>query len=113
MRELIKEAVNSLDSALELRKLIIKKLNEKKLKESDIIEIVDAVDDLSLEEIQKLGSNLRTFPMGCDLVEIAVGPCSSSLTLIQFIENCILTDYMGFPIHICSYAVADIAEKRV
>ena len=112
MRDLIKEAVNSLDSALELRKLIIKKLNEKKLKESDIVEIVDAVDDLSLEEIQKLGSNLRTFPMGCDLVEIAVGPCSSSLTLTQLIENCILTDFMGYPIHICSYAVADIAERE-
>ncbi|AIJ05950.1 hypothetical protein JH146_1107 [Methanocaldococcus bathoardescens] len=112
MRELIKEAVNNLDSALELRKIVIKKLNEKKLKESDIIEVVDVVDDLSLEEIQKLGSNLRKFPMGCDLIEIAVGPCSSSLTLTQFIENCILTDYIGFPIHICSYAVADIAEKE-
>jgi 5,10-methenyltetrahydromethanopterin hydrogenase cofactor biosynthesis protein HmdC len=112
MRELIKDAINDLNSALELRKLIIKKLMERKLKESDIIEIVDAVDDLSIEEIQKLGSNLRKFPMGCDLVEVVVGPCASSLTPTQFIENCILTDYMGLTIHVCAYALADIGEKE-
>ncbi|WP_456371592.1 5,10-methenyltetrahydromethanopterin hydrogenase cofactor biosynthesis protein HmdC [Methanocaldococcus sp.] len=112
MRELIKEAVNDLNSALELRKLVIKKLIKNKLKESDIIEIVDAVDDLSLNEIQKLGSNLRKFPMGCDLIEVSVGPCASSLTLTQFLENCILTDYMGLTLHVCAYALADIGEKE-
>jgi len=112
MKELIKSSLTDLNSAMELREIVVKKINDGKLTESDIIEIVDSVDDLSFEEIQKLGSTFRRFPLGCDLLEIGVGPCSSSLNLSQFIENCVLTDYMGFPIHLCGYALADIAEKE-
>ncbi|MBA2851971.1 5,10-methenyltetrahydromethanopterin hydrogenase cofactor biosynthesis protein HmdC [Methanococcus maripaludis] len=112
MKELIKNSLNDLDSAMELRELVINKINSQKLTESDIIEIVDTVDDLSFEDTQKLGSIFRRFPLGCDLLEIGVGPCSSSLTLPQFIENCVFTDHMGFPIHLCGYALADIAEKE-
>ena len=112
MKDMIKNAVNDLDACLELRKQVIEKITKNKLSESDIIEVVDAVDDLSIEEIQKLGSNFRKFPLGCDLVEIGIGPCASSLTLTELMENCILTDHLGFPIHICSYALGDIAEKE-
>lgn len=110
--DLIKESINNLDSCLELRGIITNKLINNKLKENDIISIVDCVDDLSIEEIQKLGSNLRKFPLGCDLVEIGIGPCASSLTLPELLENCMLSDYMGFPIHICAYALGDIAENE-
>ncbi|MBW9220295.1 hypothetical protein KKP89_02580 [Methanothermococcus sp. SCGC AD-155-N22] len=41
IRDLIKEAVNSLDACLELRKEVIKRILRGKLSESDIIEIVD------------------------------------------------------------------------
>ncbi|MDK2790748.1 MAG: hypothetical protein PWP15_1255 [Methanothermococcus sp.] len=112
MEDLIKNAIKDLDCALELRKLIVKKLNKGSLKEKDIINIVDTVDSLSIEDIQTLGSNLRKFPLGCDLIEVGIGPCASSLSLSQFIENCMLTDYMGFPIHVCAYALADIGEKE-
>ncbi|AEH06541.1 5,10-methenyltetrahydromethanopterin hydrogenase cofactor biosynthesis protein HmdC [Methanothermococcus okinawensis] len=112
MKDIIKNAVNDLDICLELRKDVIEKITKNKLSEKEIIEIVDAVDDLSIEEIQKLGSNFRKFPLGCDLVEMGIGPCSSSLTLTELIENCILSDYIGFPIHICAYALGDIAEKE-
>ncbi|ENN95984.1 fibrillarin-like protein [Methanocaldococcus villosus KIN24-T80] len=112
MRDLIKESINNLDAALELRKIVLNKIRNRKLKESDIIEILDAIDDLSLEEIIKLGSNFRKFPLGCDLVDIAIGPCASNLSMLELLENCILADYIGYPIHICAYAIADIAEKE-
>ena len=112
MRDLIKDAINSLDASLELRREVIKKILKGKLSESDIIEVVDTVDDLSIEEIQKLGNNLRRFPLGCDVVEIGVGPCASSLTLRELLENCTLADYIGFPIHVCAYALGDIGERE-
>ncbi|HID47623.1 MAG TPA: 5,10-methenyltetrahydromethanopterin hydrogenase cofactor biosynthesis protein HmdC [Methanothermococcus okinawensis] len=112
MRDLIKEAVNSLDACLELRREVIKRIVRGKLSEGDIVEVVDQVDDLSIEDIQKLGSNFRRFPLGCDVVEIGVGPCASSLTLRELLENCIFTDHIGFPLHICAYALVDIGERE-
>lgn len=112
MYDLIKSAVNDLDACLELRGLIINKLTNNKLTEGDIISIVDAVGKLPIESIQKIGSNLRKFPLGCDLVEIGLGPCSSSLTSTQLVENSMFSDYMGAPIHICAYALGDIAEQE-
>lgn len=110
--ELVRESINNLDAALELRELVLEKINKNKLNESFILEIFDEIDKLSLDELIKLGSNFRKFPLGCDLVEIAVGPCSSTLTKEELLENCILSDFFGFPIHICGYAIADIAEKE-
>ncbi len=104
----IKECINNLDSCLELRREIL----EKKVNESLILELYDEIDNLSLDELIKLGNNFRKFPLGCDLIEIAVGPCSSLLSKNELLENCILSDFMGLPIHICGYAIADIAEKE-
>jgi 5,10-methenyltetrahydromethanopterin hydrogenase cofactor biosynthesis protein HmdC len=112
MHDIIKSAVNDLDACLELRGLITNKLTNNKLTEGDIISVVDAVGELPIEDIQKIGSNLRKFPLGCDLVEIGLGPCSSSLTLPQLVENSMLSDYMGAPIHICAYALGDVAERE-
>ncbi|MCS3900808.1 5,10-methenyltetrahydromethanopterin hydrogenase cofactor biosynthesis protein HmdC [Methanococcus voltae] len=112
MKELIKDSINDPMAALELKGIINNKLIRNKLKESDIIEIVDVLGNFELEELYKIGNNFRKFPMGCDLVELGVGPCSSTLDLRQFLENCTLTDHMGFPIHLCAYAIADIAEKE-
>jgi len=112
IRDLIKEGVNSLEACLELRREVIKKILGGKLSESDIVEVVDGVDDLSMEDIQKLGSNFRRFPLGCDVVEMAVGPCASSLTLRELLENCIFADHIGFPLHICAYALGDIGERE-
>ena len=112
MRDLIIDSVDNLKSCLELRELILGKIFSKNLTESDIIEIVDTIDDLSMEQIQKLGNNFRRFPLGCDLLETVVGPCSSSLSLNSIINNSILTDFIGFPIHICAYAIGDASENE-
>lgn len=101
MQEIIKEAVNDMDAALELSKL-----------PKDVIEIVDAISQLSTEEAMKLGMNFKRFPLGCDLTEIVVGTCASDLKKQDLLGNCILADMIGASIHICAYAFADIAEAH-
>ena len=68
MYELIKESINSDESALELAKA-----------EKDVGSVVDAISELSLEETMKLGTRFKKFPIGCDLTEVVVGTCASDL----------------------------------
>ena len=100
MYELIKESINSDESALELAKST-----------KDVESVVDAISELSLEETMKLGTRFKKFPIGCDLTEIVVGICASDLEKIELFGNCQLANMIGAPIHICAYAFSDIAEK--
>lgn len=100
MHDLIKEAVNNDDAAIEISKM-----------KKDAGSVVDAISELSLEETMKLGMQFKRFPLGCDLTEVVVGTCASDLELMDLLGNCRLSDMIGAPIHICAYAFSDIGEK--
>ena len=101
MYDLIKEAIIDDDVAIELSKM-----------DKNVVEVVDAISELSLEDTMKLGMKFKRFPLGCDLTEAVVGTCASDLELMELLGNCRLSDMLGLPIHICAYAFADIAEKH-
>ncbi len=101
MYDLVKESVHDDNAAIELSKI------EKK----DVVSVVDAISELSLEDTMKLGMQFKRFPLGCDLTEVVAGTCASDLELKDLLGNCRLADMIGAPIHICAYAFSDIAEK--
>jgi 5,10-methenyltetrahydromethanopterin hydrogenase cofactor biosynthesis protein HmdC len=101
MHDIIKESISDLDAAWELSKL-----------DKDPLEVIDAVSELNREDVQKLGMNFKTFPLGCDLTEVLAGTCASDLDKIDLIGNCVLSDSIGASIHVCAYAFADIAEAN-
>lgn len=101
MHEIIKEAINDMDAALELCK-----------SQKNVVDVVDSISELSTDEAMKLGMNFKKFPLGCDLTEIVVGTCASDLEKQDLLGNCILADMIGASIHICAYAFADIAEAH-
>lgn len=100
MYDLVKEAVNDMDAALELSKA-----------KKDVTGVVDAISQLPLDDVLKLGSNFKKFPLGCDITEAVVGTCASDLEEIDLLSNCYLANKLGTPIHICAYAFADIGER--
>ena len=101
MYELIKNAVNDDGAAIEISKM----------ENKDVVSVVDAISELSLEETMKLGMQFKRFPLGCDLTEVVAGTCASDLELMDLIGNCRMADMIGAPIHICAYAFSDIGEK--
>ena len=101
MYDLIKKAVYDDDAAIEISKIDNK----------SVVEVVDAISELSLDETMKLGMQFKRFPLGCDLTEVVAGTCASDLELMDLLGNCRLADMIGAPIHICAYAFSDIAEK--
>jgi 5,10-methenyltetrahydromethanopterin hydrogenase cofactor biosynthesis protein HmdC len=98
--DLIKESVNNDNSALELAK-----------SEKNVVEVVDAISELSLSDVERLGTRFKKFPIGCDLNEVVVGTCASDLEKIDLLGNCMLSNMIGASIHICAYAFSDIGEK--
>nr|WP_319373021.1 5,10-methenyltetrahydromethanopterin hydrogenase cofactor biosynthesis protein HmdC [uncultured Methanobacterium sp.] len=101
MHDMIKEAVNNMDSALELSR-----------SEKNVNDVVDAVSELSTASATQLGTNFKKFPLGCDLTEIVVGTCASDLGRDELLGNCLLSNMLGASIHVCAYAFADIAEAN-
>ncbi|MFA0832849.1 MAG: 5,10-methenyltetrahydromethanopterin hydrogenase cofactor biosynthesis protein HmdC [Methanobacterium formicicum] len=101
MHDIVKEAVNDMDSALELSKA-----------NKNVNDVVDAVSELSTAEATQLGMNFKKFPIGCDLTEIVVGTCASDLERDELMGNCMLSNMLGASIHVCAYAFADIAEAN-
>ncbi|WP_321421136.1 5,10-methenyltetrahydromethanopterin hydrogenase cofactor biosynthesis protein HmdC [uncultured Methanobacterium sp.] len=101
MHDMIKEAANNMDSALELSKA-----------NKNVNDVVDAVAELSTAEATQLGMNFKKFPIGCDLTEIVVGTCASDLGRDELMGNCMLSNMLGASIHVCAYAFADIAETN-
>lgn len=101
MHDLIKEAVYDDAAAIELSKM-----------DKDVVSVVDAISELSLEETMKLGMQFKRFPLGCDLTEVVVGTCASDLQLKELLGNCRLANMIGASIHICAYAFSDIAEEN-
>lgn len=100
MYDLIKRAVHDDDAAIELSK-----------SKKDVVEVVDAISELSLEDAMTLGMRFKRFPLGCDLTEIVVGTCASDLELKDLLGNCRVANMIGAPIHICAYAFSDIGEN--
>jgi len=76
MHDVIKEAINDMDAALELSK-----------SPKDVISTVDAISELSTGEAMKLGMNFKRFPLGCDLTEVVVGTCASDLGMQDLLGN--------------------------
>ena len=72
MYDLIKEAIVDDDAAIELSKM-----------DKNVVEVVDAISELSLEDTMKLGMKFKRFPLGCDLTEAVVGTCASDLELME------------------------------
>lgn len=101
MHEIVRKAVYDMDTSLELCK-----------SQKDVVDVVDAVSELTTQEAMKLGMNFKKFPLGCDLTEIVVGTCASDLKKQDLIGNCILANMIGASIHICAYAFSDIAENH-
>ncbi len=101
MYDLVKKAVNDMDSALEISRSKI-----------DVNDVVDSINELSTNEAMKLGMNFKKFPLGCDLTEVIVGTCASDITKDELIANCILSNMLGASIHVCAYAFADIAQEN-
>lgn len=100
MYDLIKQAIYDDEAAIELSKA-----------DKNVVEVVDAISELSLDEAMKLGAKFKRFPLGCDLTEVVVGTCASDLELKDLLGNCRLANMIGASIHICAYAFADIAEN--
>lgn len=101
MYDMINDAVNDMNSALEISK-----------SKKDVNDVVDAISELSTPNATRLGMNFKKFPLGCDLTEIVVGTCASDFTKDELLGNCILADIIGASIHVCAYAFADIAEAH-
>jgi 5,10-methenyltetrahydromethanopterin hydrogenase cofactor biosynthesis protein HmdC len=101
VHDMIKDAVNEMDSALELSK-----------SDKNVNDVVDAVSELSTADATQLGMNFKKFPLGCDLTEIVVGTCASDLGRDELMGNCMLSNMLGASIHVCAYAFADIAEAN-
>ena len=78
MYDLIKEAIVDDDAAIELSKM-----------DKNVVEVVDAISELSLEDTMKLGMKFKRFPLGCDLTEAVVGTCASDLELMELLGNLI------------------------
>ncbi|MDR1820223.1 MAG: 5,10-methenyltetrahydromethanopterin hydrogenase cofactor biosynthesis protein HmdC [Methanobrevibacter sp.] len=100
MYDLIKESISDDNAALELAK-----------SEKNVVEVVDVISELSLNDVEKLGTRFKKFPIGCDLHEVVLGTCSSDLEKIDLFGNCMLSNMIGASIHICAYAFSDIGEK--
>jgi 5,10-methenyltetrahydromethanopterin hydrogenase cofactor biosynthesis protein HmdC len=100
MYSLIKEAVNDDEAALEIAR-----------SDKDVVEVVDAIYSLSLEDVEKLGTRFKKFPIGCDLHEVVLGTCASELEKIDLLGNSLLSNMIGASIHICAYAFSDIGES--
>ncbi|WP_456437493.1 5,10-methenyltetrahydromethanopterin hydrogenase cofactor biosynthesis protein HmdC [Desulfurobacterium sp.] len=74
--------------------------------------LLRALKGLSEEELICLGSSYKEFPFGCDLNEVLVDVVSLKQSLTEIKGGFRLVDRLGFPVHVCSYAVADIAERE-
>ncbi|WP_457568189.1 5,10-methenyltetrahydromethanopterin hydrogenase cofactor biosynthesis protein HmdC [Desulfurobacterium sp.] len=75
-------------------------------------ELLLALKELSDEELASLGSFYKSFPLGCDLNEVLVDVVSLKQSLSEIKGGFRLVDRLGFPVHVCSYAVADVAERE-
>ncbi|WP_456397430.1 5,10-methenyltetrahydromethanopterin hydrogenase cofactor biosynthesis protein HmdC [Desulfurobacterium sp.] len=75
-------------------------------------DLLFALKKLSDEDLSRLGSLYKEFPFGCDLNEVLVDVVSLKQSIAEIKGGFRLVDRLGFPIHVCSYAVADIAERE-
>ncbi|SNR90312.1 5,10-methenyltetrahydromethanopterin hydrogenase cofactor biosynthesis protein HmdC [Desulfurobacterium atlanticum] len=102
MRELIDRVLDGDCSAI---------LNLETEGKQNLNELKENIEMLTDQELSKLGQIYKSFPFGCDLNEILVDVISSKQSLAEIKGSFRLVDRLGFPVHVCSYAIADIAEK--
>jgi len=75
-------------------------------------ELLSSLKELEDEELCRLGSLFKEFPFGCDVNEILVDVAGSGQSLEEIRGGIRILDRLGFPVHVCSYAVADVAERE-
>jgi 5,10-methenyltetrahydromethanopterin hydrogenase cofactor biosynthesis protein HmdC len=75
-------------------------------------ELLAAIKSLSDNELEKLGTELKKFPFGCNVVEVLVDVVSLKQSLEEIRGAFKLVDRLGFPVHVCSYVVGDLAERE-
>ncbi len=75
-------------------------------------ELLDAIKSLTDEELQRLGMAYKEFPYGCDVNEILVDVAGSNQSIEEIKGGIRILDRLGLPVHVCSYAVADVAERE-
>ncbi|MEO2069153.1 MAG: 5,10-methenyltetrahydromethanopterin hydrogenase cofactor biosynthesis protein HmdC [Desulfurobacteriaceae bacterium] len=81
-------------------------------KEKENLDLIfKAIENLSTEKLLVLGRKFKEFPFGCDLNEIMVDVVSIRQNVEEIKGGFRLVDRLGFPIHVCSYVVAELAEK--
>ncbi|ADY74138.1 Uncharacterized conserved protein UCP019375 [Desulfurobacterium thermolithotrophum DSM 11699] len=83
----------------------------KKAKE-EIQKLFENIKKLSDGELIALGQRFKEFPFGCDLNEIMVDVVSLKQEIDEIRGGFRLVDRLGFPIHVCSYVVAELAERE-
>ncbi len=71
-----------------------------------------AIEKLNDTELIKLGQIYKRFPFGCDITEIVVDVVSDRQSLTEIKGGFRILDRLGLPVHVCSYAISDIAERE-
>lgn len=77
-----------------------------------IPELLKSVNSLNDEELISLGQRFKEFPFGCDLSETLVDVVSLKQDMDEIRGGFRIVDRLGFPIHACSYIIAELAEKE-
>ncbi len=75
-------------------------------------ELLSALKELGDGELRRLGHFFKEFPFGCDINEILVDVAGSNQSLEEIKGGIRILDRLGLPVHVCSYAVADVAERE-
>jgi len=103
MKKLLKEA---LSGNFESKRLITEEGKK------NVEELLDNIKSLSDEELVKLGNELKDFPFGCNLTEILVDVAGTNQSIEEIKGAVRIVNRLGFPVHVCSYAIGDIAERE-
>lgn len=103
MRELVKAA---LKGRVDERFLLVEEGRK------NLEGLLDTIKSLTDEELQLLGVAYKEFPYGCDVNEILVDIAGSGQSIEEIKGGIRILDRLGLPVHVCSYAVADVAERE-
>ncbi|SMP19424.1 5,10-methenyltetrahydromethanopterin hydrogenase cofactor biosynthesis protein HmdC [Desulfurobacterium pacificum] len=103
MKELIKGAI---EGNFESKKSL---MEEGRKNPENLLSTLKTLTD---EELQRLGTEMKAFPFGCNVIETLVDVVSLKQSIDEIKGAFRLTDRLGFTVHVCSYVVADLAERE-